>query len=243
MNVKSIMAIGAATLCSAVFADITSANVVGYKASDLQDGTTRIAPCFVDVGGETDGVDVTKIIPGGSYASGDIVISILDYAGRNIADYGYMVPRRGAPGWANVDTGVALKEGEVVLAPGEGVSITGLDGLSVTSAGQVSTDDRVIALRDGTTPSGNCTAVPLDITSIIPGGSYNSGDIVISILDYAGRNIKDYGFMVPRRGTPGWADVDTGIAVAEGEVVFQPGEGFTVTGFDGLTITIPGPTL
>lgn len=29
MNVKSIMAIGAATLCSAVFAGITSANVVG----------------------------------------------------------------------------------------------------------------------------------------------------------------------------------------------------------------------
>ena len=225
-----------------MFADITSANVVGYKNHDLQFGTTIVAPCFVDVGG-TDAVDLTKIAPGGDFASGEIQISRLDSAGRNIEDYSYDVPRRGTPGWYNMDSGDAVREGDVVFAAGEGIAVTGNDGLNITSSGEVSTTDRVIALQFGTTLCGNHTAIGLDITSIIPGGDYASGEIQISRLDSAGRNIEDYSFDVPRRGTPGWYNMDTGDAMAEGDLVFEPGEGFAVTGNDGLTITILGPTL
>ena len=224
-----------------MFADITSANVVGYQSNDLRFGATFIAPNFIDVGSSEEGVDIKKFIPGGDFGSGDITVSRLDAAGRNIADYSYMIPRRGTPGWAD-ESGVALTDGEVVLAPGEGVAVIGDAGLSLTTAGQVSTVDRVIALRFGATFTGNFTAVAVDITSIIPGGEYGSGDITISKLDAAGRNIADYSFMIPRRGTPGWAD-ENGTPIAEGEVIFNPGEGFAVIGDEGLSITIPGPTL
>ena len=225
-----------------MFADITSANVVGYKAEALQEGTRLMAPCFVDVGTESD-VDLTKFVPGGSYKTGDIQVDTLDYAGRTIKKYSYNVPRRGTPGWYDFDTNTEVSEGEVIFKAGEGVCVTGLDDLTLTTAGQVSTDDRVIALREGTTPCGNSTAVALDLTAIVPGGNYKTGDIQIDTVDYAGRTVKKYSFNVPRRGTPGWYDFDTNAAINEGEVIFHPGEGFTVTGLDGLTITIPGPTL
>ena len=199
-----------------------------------------MAPNFIDVGSE-EGVDITKFIPGGEYGSGEIGVSRLDAFGRNIADYAYMIPRRGTPGWAD-ENGVPLAEGDVVLNAGEGIAVLGANGLSLTTAGQVSTDDRVISLRDGATFSGNFTPVSLDLTAIIPGGEYGSGEIGISRLDAFGRNIADYAFMIPRRGTPGWADED-GVPVVEGEVTFAPGEGFAVLGANGLSITIPGPTL
>ena len=225
-----------------MFASIESANVVGYQNNDLQFGTTLVAPAFVDVGTE-DQVDLTKIIPGGdSFGSGAITISRLDYAGVNIEDYVYMIPRRGTPGWYNGSTPVA--EGEVVFAAGEGIAVSGTsDGLQITTSGEVSTADRTITLQFGTTLCGNHTAVPLDLTTIVPGGdNFASGAITISRLDYAGVNIEDYVYMVPRRGTPGWYNGST--PVAEGEVVFAPGEGFAASGTsDGLNITIPSPTL
>lgn len=121
--------------------------------------------------------------------------------------------------------------------------MTGIDGSSLTSAGQVSDEDRTITLRDGTTPSGNFTAVKIDLTDIVPGGDYGSGDIAIDTLDYAGRTIKSYEFTIPRRGTPAWYDTDTSTAIEPGEVTFEPGEGFSVTGVDGSAITIPGPAI
>ena len=116
-----------------MFAEITSANVVGYQNNDLQFGTTLLAPCFVDVG--SDNVDLTKIVPGGdNFASGAIMISRLDSAGVNIEDYIYMIPRRGTPGWYNGSTPVA--EGEVVFAAGEGFAASGTsDGLNITIPG------------------------------------------------------------------------------------------------------------
>ena len=45
-----------------MFADITSANVVGYQNNALQEGATMIAPAFVDIGAEEEGVDLTKLV-------------------------------------------------------------------------------------------------------------------------------------------------------------------------------------
>ena len=244
MNVKSIMAIGAATLCSAVFADITSANVVGYIDNALQDGTTLVAPTFVSI--EKAGVvDLLSIMPSGEFASGQIAIDTLDYAGRTLKSYQYTVPRRGEPGWMDTDTMQMITEvGDVEFAAGEGIAVTGLDNLGVVNSGAVSTDDTTVKLQDGSTLSGNFTPVVLDILSIVPGGTFASGQIAIDTLDYAGRTLKSYQFTIPRRGEPGWMDTDSmQMITSEGEDTFAPGQGFSVTRVDGADITIPGPTL
>ena len=213
--------------------------VVGYKENNLRFGQTFLAPCFIDVGQAEDGVDVLNLKPTGSYSSGTIVISKLSASGRNIADYKFIKDRKGNWYWAIGTT--AINPGEVILGPGEGVSVTGDNGLGVTASGEVSSKDRTIPLRFGQTFSGNFTAAPLDVTKIVPGGIYTSGAIVISRLSASGRNIADYKFIKDRKGNWYWAIGTT--QIKEGEVMFEPGEGFSVTGDNGLTITIPGPTL
>ena len=65
---------------------------------------------------------------------------------------------------------------------------------------------------------------------------------VISRLDSAGRNIEDFYYNKPRSGSFRWENVD-GDVIEEGDAMFTPGNGFSVDGDDGYTITIPGPTL
>ena len=213
--------------------------VVGYKENNLRFGQTFLAPCFIDVGQAEDGVDILNLKPTGEYASGTINISRLSASGRNIADYPFIKDRKGNWYWAIGTT--QIKEGEVIFGPGEGFSVDGDADLGLTASGEVSSKDRVIPLRFGQTFTGNFTAAPLDITKIVPGGNYASGTINISRLSASGRNIADYPFIKDRKGNWYWAIGTT--KIEPGEVVFEPGEGFSVDGDVDLTITIPGPTL
>ena len=196
-------------------------------------------PCFIDVGAAEDGVDILNLKPTGEYASGTINISRLSSTGRNIADYSFIKDRKGNWYWAIGST--KIEEGEVVFTPGEGFSVDGDNGLGVTASGEVSSKDRMIPLRLGLTFTGNFTAAPLDITKIVPGGNYASGTIIISRLSASGRSIADYQFIKDRKNNWYWAIGST--KIEEGEVIFEPDEGFSVMGDNGLTITIPGPTL
>ena len=236
---KKLMFATALIAAGVAVADVTSANIVGYKENGLRMGQSFLAPCFIDVGAAEEGVDILNLKPTGNYTSGTIIISKLSASGRDIANYPFIKDRKGNWYWAIGTT--AIKEGEVVLGPGEGVSVTGDNGLGVTASGEVSSKDRAIPLRFGQTFTGNFTAAPLDITKIVPGGNYTSGTIIISRLSASGRDIANYPFIKDRKGNWYWAIGTT--KIEEGEVVFEPGEGFSVTGDNGLTITIPGPTL
>ena len=224
-----------------MFADITSANVVGYKAEALREGFTMMTPCFVDVADDNTGLDLTKLIPSGDFASEDITIQTLTAEGRSDKFFSYYKPRRGDFRWVDND-GNDVAEGEVVFSPVQGLWVSGVDGASITPAGAVSTSDRTITLREGFTPLGNFTAVALDLTSIVPGGEIASEDVTIQTLTAEGRSDLFFSFYKPRRGDFRWVDND-GNDVAEGDVTFAPGKGLWVAGVDGATITIPGPTL
>jgi len=247
MKATRFIAVGALALTSAAFADGIASDIVGYKATEFKhDGLTFFTPCFVDVGAGEDGADLTKLTPGGEYDSGDVTVSELDNAGRNVKDYQFK-KKLGTTnwGWYNDVDGEWVSEGDVVIKPGQGVSIDSYKGLSLTSAGAVSTADRTITFTaDGLTFCGNMTAVKVDLTAIIPGGEYDSGDITISKLDASGRNVADYQFK-KKLGTAnwGWYDDTEGEWIEAGSVFFEPGEGFSVDSYAGLSITIMGPDL
>ena len=224
-----------------MFADITSANVVGYQNNALQEGATMIAPAFVDINASEEGVDLTKLIVGGDFASEDVVIQTLTAEGYADKTYSFFKPRRGDWQWID-DNGETLSEGDVVFTAGTGLWIAGVDNCTITTAGQVSTSDRVIKLVDGAVACGNSTAVPLDLLSIVPSGEYASEDIVIQTLTADGYADKTYSFFKPRRGDWQWID-DNGETLSEGDVVFPAGAGLWVAGVEGAFLTIPGPTL
>lgn len=200
-----------------------------------------IAPAFVDIGAETESIDLTKLVIDGEFTSGDVVVQTLTDAGLADKTFTYSKPRKGDWQWLDDDDNV-VEEGDAVFAAGAGLWIVGVDGSSVTTAGQVSTSDRVIALVDGAVACGNSTAVSLDLLSIVPGGDFNSGDIVIQTLTDAGLADKTYTFSKPRKGDWQWLDDDDNV-VEEGDVVFPAGKGLWVVGVEGATLTIPGPTL
>ena len=101
----------------------------------------------------------------------------------------------------------------------------------------------MIPLQEGFTACGNMTPVPVDLTAIVPGGEYASGDITIQTLTSIGLPDKTYSFKKDRKGNWFWQDVDEGTTIEEGDVSFPAGAGLWVDGLDGLSITIPGPTL
>ena len=55
-----------------MFAEITSANVVGYKAEALREGFIMVTPSFVNIADAKAGIDLLDLIPGGEYGSDDI---------------------------------------------------------------------------------------------------------------------------------------------------------------------------
>ena len=83
----------------------------------------------------------------------------------------------------------------------------------------------------------------IDLLELTAGGEYASGDITIQTLTSIGLPDKTYSFKKDRKGNWFWQDVDEGTTIEEGDVSFPAGAGLWVDGLDGLSITIPGPTL
>ena len=200
-----------------------------------------IAPAFVDVGVAEETIDLTKLVISGEFVSDDVVIQTLTAAGLADKTYSYNKPRKGDWRWLDDDNNT-IEEGQVLFPAGTGLWIAGVDNCTITTAGQVSTNDRVVPLVDGAVACGNSTAVPLDLLSIIPSGEYVSDDIVIQTLTAAGLADKTYSFNKPRKGDWRWLDDDNN-TIEEGDVVFPAGAGLWVAGVEGAFLTIPGPTL
>ena len=118
-----------------MFADITSANVVGYKAEALREGFIMVTPSFVDVADAKAGIDLLDLIPGGEYGSDDITVQTLNFDGTTDKMYTFGKDRRGNWFWSDVDTGDKIEEGDVVINPGQGLWIGGVDGATLTIPG------------------------------------------------------------------------------------------------------------
>ena len=144
-------------------------------------------------------------------------------------------------GWKDEDEDMWLEKGDVVFSPIDGLSVDGDLGYGLVISGEVSTKARTIPLRYGLTFTGNMTAAPLDVTTIVPEGDYSSGEIQICQLDRVGRDITHYSWSQNLMTQQwGWKDEDEDQWLDDGDVLIPAGEGFSVDGDIDYSITIPG---
>ena len=81
----------------------------------------------------------------------------------------------------------------------------------------------------------------IDLYDLVAGGTYSAGDITVQTLNSDGTANKIYTYMKPRRGdTWFWQDLLTSETIAEGSVVFKPGQGLWISGVDGAQLTNSG---
>ena len=124
---------------------------------------------------------------------------------------------------------------------------SGLDGLTLTYAGQVLTSASVIPLRTGYTAVANPNAVNVDITDVLVTGYTGESmeDVVVQTLDYVGNAVASYIWLDDDGAgdfDPGWYDEDYE-AIESGTVYIEPAKGLWVAGADGLNLVFPATTL
>lgn len=243
-TMKKLMIAASAALCAAVgFGDgITSANVVGYSTTELCAGAKATGASFLSIG--EDGCKLTDIVPTGfDKTTGGVAIQILDNYGLMAKIYKYYKGGRGSfatDGWYDGTTRITT-ENDVVFAPGTGLWMTGSDGYSFQTSGQVLFDNVVCKLRTGATMIANPYPMSLKLTNITPAGfEKTSGGVAIQILDNYGMTTKTYKYYKGGRAAyavDGWYDGTTRITL-ENDVAFEPGAGLWVDGADGYTLTL-----
>ena len=214
---------------------------MGYATTELQTGAKATGASFVTIG-ET-GCRLTNIAPAGfDKTTGGVAIQILNNYGRTTKTYKYYKGGRGSyaiEGWYDETTRIT-PENDVVFAPGTGLWITGTDGFTFRTSGQVLFDDVVCNLRTGATMLSNPYPMAVKLTNITPAGfDKTTGGVAIQILNNYGSTTKTYKYYKGGRGsyaTEGWYDGTTRIT-PENDVAFEPGAGLWVTGSDGYTLT------
>ena len=215
---------------------------MGYNTTELCSGAKATGASFLTVG--ENGCKLTSIVPAGfEKTSGGVAIQILDNYGLMTKIYKYYKGGRGAyaiEGWYDGTTRITT-ENDVVFAPGTGLWMTGSDGFSFQTSGQVLFDDVVCKLRTGATMIANPYPMPLKLTNITPAGfEKTSGGVAIQILDNYGLMTKIYKYYKGGRGAyaiEGWYDGTTRITT-ENDVAFEAGAGLWVVGSDGYTLTL-----
>ena len=182
---KVLIGLAAVGLSAAVFADVTSQNIVGYGPTTLPADGLAVGASFVNV---TQGapIDLTDIIvkgydpfdyeseEGGAY--GDVTVQTLTGGGSTDVLYVWLdfVEKGDTPaddvvwkGWYDFDTEEPLVKGDVVLAPGEGLwSVTTIEDMHLQTSGEVATKADVgTALPADGMMIANPTPVSVDLTN------------------------------------------------------------------------------
>jgi hypothetical protein len=131
MNMKKLMIAASAALCATVsFAELASANVVGYVQKEQLDGAFSRIACFDGVA--TEAMDIQEIIPafpeGEELYTGGVQIMTLTAGTETDATYIYMTATDAKEvdgiekaGWFNMDMDTRLTGAKAVtFEPGEG---------------------------------------------------------------------------------------------------------------------------
>ena len=245
MNFKKIMAIGAATLCSTVLADVTSANIVGYAQNDLDlsGGSVILTPQFVDVS-SAEGLKLKDLKPvvtlvDQTYVLADnkIVIQFVDNGGYTLTDKVFRWNATQGK-WINKESG--LDSSEFVITNGLGVSVDNAVSkkkatIALQGAGQVGQSDVLIDLdtAGGSVLSGNPFPAKIKLGSVTPSiktlvdPTYTLADnkIVIQFVDNGGYTLTDQVYRW--NATEGkWINKETGLDASD--VDLEPGVGFSI---------------
>lgn len=248
MDVKKMLAVGAAVVGTVAMADIVSSSVVGYKTdATMKQGNTLVSPSFISVGGTS--ASLNDMTPGniGEYVNGEINFESLDQYGRSVEGSSYQyLGYEGMTGWYDGEFGEADKtfdpcEAVWMALPGEeGVETS---PVTLTDAGQVNTTDVTVTLRAGNTAIGNMMAIDYPIADIEVGniGEQINGEINFESLDVYGRSVEGSAFQyLGYEGMTGWYDGEFNEATTS----LAPGQGiWLATNAAGVTLKFYAPDL
>lgn len=206
MNKTTLMAVALATCLGYVpagAAEVVSSNVVGYQKITLQPGFNLIGAGFVEVGsGDSfalkdvfQGSDVASATAGGGADEGDL-IQLFDAEDQTYTKEYYFFTANGAYGaeydnkWYDVaDDSVPTDDGLTVSDLGDATGFwyqfRGNSSVTLTTAGQVSTNSVTITIK----PGFNCIVYPFpadfDFTALdwatagaTAGGGADEGDLI-----------------------------------------------------------------
>lgn len=225
---KLMFGLAVAGLCGAVFANVEGANIVGYNNQVITNGNQLIGFSFTDINAvDAEGnpcVDIAKVTPTGYLDNeglqynygifGEISFQIRNSSGfAEISydwnhDYDYSDEPGDGDGWAEKGfwsvhgPGTIVKEGEVLLNPGDGIwyncEIEDLDETQLPNSGEAVIDSQTLKILSGNQAIANpCSyAVKLAKDKITPAGYFDSetlqynyglfGEISFQILNTSG---------------------------------------------------------
>ena len=235
--------------CATVsFAELASANVVGYNNTEAREGLNWYAPMFLTVGANTINIQDIKLDDGGAMSVGwGDVMQVVGPLGNAETEYFYWDPSVDPNGeatsyyWGD-DAGAPVA---VSFDKGDGVGLDNANGLEYTiqNAGQVPSEKVTFAAREGLNWSGNPFPATINLSAIVLNDagamSVGWGD-VMQIVGPLGNADTEYFYWDPSvdptatATTYYWGD-DAGTAV---NVTLQPGAGFAIDNANGLAFDI-----
>ena len=236
-------------------AQAVESDVVGYQGNALRSGNKAMGASFAAVTGST--LDLNDLTVTGydteEGCEGAVQVQVLDSVGMGGKTYSWYDIVDGSDviyGWLD-SSDENIPDGEVVLAPGEGLWISApSDAYNLQSAGKVPTTGIAVTLRSGNKLAVNNTPVSVDLNDVTVSG-YDTeegceGAVQVQVLNSVGMGGKTYSWYDIVDGSDiiyGWLD-SSDENIPDGEVVLAPGEGLWVNApSTSYYINFPGVTL
>lgn len=226
-------------LCATVsFAELTSANIVGYQKKDVQLGQSFQGCSFDQIGVEGGALDIQKLTPvdenGDVVAGGDVNIQFYNNFGKFLFSYAYYDTDEWdadcPAGWYDENEGVLA---EYTFNAAEGFKVYTGTAASFMYSGEVNLAETDLPVRQGQSFQVNPRPASVDIQSIRPVDEDNAlvcgGDVNIQFYNNFGKFLFSYAFYDTDEWDAdcpaGWYDENEGVLA---EYTFGASEGFKV---------------
>lgn len=252
MDVKKMLAVGAAVVGTVAMADIVSSSVVGYKNESIGAFNITATP-FVMVNG-SEAWKLGDITPNANWIEMSDTIQTFTAAGK--ADVAYMYITKDTaeaygvtPGWYNTEDVMAETPMNNVSIPYTYgyVAASGASGAALTFAGAVKDEVTEIPVG-GFTLTANVTPVDLTLGDIKPNANWIEMSDTIQTFTPAGKADVAYMYITKDTAeaygvTPGWYNTEDVMAETPMNSISIPaGYGFVASsGASGATLTLPNP--
>jgi len=223
----------ALALCASfsAFAQVESANVVGYQTLSVTNTYKDIVSSFVTVGGDQTSIKLRDIVPSAGFKNG--VGTLTFFASSGVVDKTAMYVD--GIGWLDVYENDPADYNEIVIPAGKGFFAASSASYTLTLAGEVKFTQTPVPL--GTyTVVGNASPVPIKLGDIVPSSGFKNGVGTVTFFAPNGTVSKTAMYV----DGIGWLDVYENDPADYNLIPLEACDGvFVSTGVAGQTLTLP----